>query len=96
VLNESAAISLVLVDVLVDRLVTHGEGSVESQVVGDLLWAPVLLHQRSDDFPKLRGQVEAASLAFPPSRRIAVGQIRTVPTIDKFLIAFKFATDSTR
>jgi hypothetical protein len=32
-LNESASISFVLVDVLVDSLVTDGEGSVHPQVV---------------------------------------------------------------
>ncbi len=43
VLNESAAVSLVVVDVLVDGLVAEGEGSVNPEVVGDLLWTPVLL-----------------------------------------------------
>ena len=94
--DERASASLVIVDVLVDGFVTDGEGSVESQVVRDLFWAPVLLHQRSDDFPETRGQVEAASLALPPSCCVAVGQIRTVPTIDEFLVAFKFPTDGTR
>ena len=96
VLDQGASASLVLVDVLVDCLVTDGEGSVDSQVVGDLFRAPVLLQQSNDAFPKVRGQVEAASLALPSSRCIAVGQVRTVSTINKFLVAFKFPTDSTR
>ena len=41
-LNESASFSLVLVDVLVDSLVTDGERAVHPQVVGDLLWTPIL------------------------------------------------------
>ena len=40
-LNESASISLVLIDVLVDSFVADGEGTVDPQVVGDLLRAPI-------------------------------------------------------
>ena len=50
-LNESAAVSLVIVDVLVDGLVTEGEGSVNPQVVGDLLWTPIQFQQSDDVFP---------------------------------------------
>lgn len=42
VLNESASVSLVLVDELVDGLVADGEGPMNPEVVGDLLGAPVL------------------------------------------------------
>ena len=94
--DERASASLVLVDVLVDSLVTDGEGSVDSQVVGDLLRAPVLLQQRNDVFPEVRGQVKPASLALPSGCCVAVSQICTVPTIDEFFVAFKFPTDSTR
>ena len=95
VLNESPSISLVLIDVLVDSLVTDGEGSVDSQVVGDLLWAPVLFQQSSDGFPEVRGQVEAASFPSAPGSCIAVGQIGAVLTIDELLVAFKFPRNRT-
>ena len=60
-LDEGASASLIIVDVLVDGLVADGAGSVDSQVVRNLLWAPVLLEQTDDVFPELRGQMEAAS-----------------------------------
>ena len=95
VLNESASISLVLIDVLVDSLVTDGEGSVDSHVVGNLLWAPVLFQQSNDGFPEVRSQVEATSFPFTPGSCIAVGQIGAVLTIDELLVAFKFPRNRT-
>jgi len=41
--KEAAAVSLVLVYVLVDGLVADGEGSMLAQPIGDLLRTPVLL-----------------------------------------------------
>ena len=96
VLNESASISLVIVDVLVDGLVTEGEGSVNPQVVGDLLWTPVQFQQSDDVFPEVRGEMKAASFAFPSGGCIAVGQIRSILTVDELLVALKFPGDRTR
>ena len=95
-LNESASFSLVLIDVLVDSLVTDGEGAVHPEVVGDLLWTPILFQQSDDVVPEVGGEVEAASLAFTPGGCIAVGQIGAVLTIDELLVAFKFPRNRTR
>ena len=95
-LNESPSISLVLIDVLVDSLVTDGEGSVDPQVVGDLLRAPVLFQQSNDGFPEVRSQVEATSFPFTPGSGIAVGEVRAILTIDELLVAFKFPRNRTR
>ena len=95
VLNENAAVSLVIVDVLVDGLVTDDKGSVNPEVVGDLLWAPVLFEQSDDVFPEVGGEVEAASLASSSGSRIAVGQVGAILAIDELLVALKFPTNGT-
>jgi hypothetical protein len=96
VLNESAAISLVIVDVLVDGLVTEREGSVNPQVVGDLLWTPVQFQQSDDVFPEAGGKMKAAPFAFPSGGCIAMGQICTILAVDELFVALKFPADSTR
>ena len=95
-LNESASVSLIIVDVLVDGLVTYGEGSAESQGVRDLLWAPVLPQQGHDVFPAMGVEVEAAPHTSPPRCCIAMGHVGPVPAIDWLLVASEFPTDSTR
>jgi len=95
VLNESAAISLIIVDVLVDGLVTEGEGSVNPQVVGDLLWTPVQFQQSDDVFPEVGGEMKATSFASPSGGCIAVGQIRTILAVDELFVAFEFPADRT-
>jgi hypothetical protein len=92
--NQGATVSFVIVDVLVDGLMTNGERSVYPQVVGDLLWAPVLVEQSDDLFPAAQREVKAAARAAPPCRCITVGQIRTIPAIYEFFVALNFSTDS--
>jgi hypothetical protein len=94
-LNEGAAISLVLIDVLVDSLVAEAEASVHPQVIGDLLGAPVLFQQSDDLFPEVGGEVEAAPLASPPGGGIAVGQVGAIFAIDELLVSLKFPTNRT-
>lgn len=94
-LNESASISLVLIDELVNSLVTEGEGSVNPEVVGDLLWTPVQFQQSDDVFPEVGGEMKAASFASPSGGCIAVGQIRTIFPVDELFVALKFPADST-
>jgi hypothetical protein len=96
VLNESTSISLVLVDVLVDSFVTNGEGAVHPEVVGDLLWTPILFQQSDDVVPEGGRKVKAASFAFTPGSGIAMGQIGAILTIDELLFAFKFPRNRTR
>ena len=94
-LNESASISLVLIDVLVDSFVAYGERTVDPQAVRDLLWTPVQLQQSDDLFPEVGGEVKAASFAFASGGCIAVGQVCTILAVDELLIALKFPADST-
>jgi hypothetical protein len=95
VLKQSASAPLLIIDVLVDSLVAYGEGSVNLEIVGDLLGAQVLFQQTDDVYPKLGGEVKAASLALPPGRCIAVGYVGTIEAIGDLSVALKFPTDCT-
>jgi hypothetical protein len=68
---------------------------VHLQIVGDLLWAPVLFQQSDDVFPEVGGEVEAASFASPPGGCITVGQIGAILAIDELFVAFEFPTNGT-
>ena len=59
VLKQSASAPLLIVDVLVDGLVAYGEGSVDPEVVGDLLGAQVLFQQSDDVIPEVGGRGES-------------------------------------
>ena len=59
---QQFAVSLVVPDVSVDGLMADLETSFEIQSAGDLLGAPVLLHQQDlDHVPVRRGEAEVSS-----------------------------------
>lgn len=59
---QQSAVSLVVPDVSVGGLMADLETSFEIQSAGDLLGAPVLLHQQDlDHVPVLRGEAEVSS-----------------------------------
>jgi hypothetical protein len=57
--------------------------------------AEVLLQKNDDLLPVAGGEVEAAARTFAPSRRIALGQFGSVPSIDDLLVASNLETDRT-
>jgi hypothetical protein len=83
-------------DVLVDRLMANGEGSMEFQAVGDLLGTPLLFQQKNDLIPLLHGMVKATAYASPPGNGLVIGLISTILAIARLLIAIQFSADGTR
>ena len=94
-LEHRAAIAPVVVNELVDGLVTDLPGALQEKRVGDLFRTPVLLEESNDLLQQLGGMAEADSLPPSPGCRIALRQRSAVGSVTVAAIASALPEHST-
>ena len=90
---QSSAASLVLPDMLVDRLVADLERAIASQQAADLFGTKIFIDERLDHVPVARGQAAVTTRTFPSCAGLFLRPFETISTVIPTAVALEFSVN---